>query len=190
MKHWLVIVPGAAAVGLLAAACGSSSTSAPSSPAASHAASYPAASSSPAAGAAAGAGAVSLHSVSGVDGQVLVAGNGRALYLFEADKKGTSTCSGACAQAWPPDTVTGAPKAQMGVKQGLLGTVHRADGTTQVTYNGHPLYFFVKDGDAGDAYGQGVKAFGAEWYVLSPSGAKVDEDSSHKSSGGDHGDAS
>ena len=56
-----------------------------------------------------------------------------------------------------------------------LGTITRADGTKQVTYKGHPLYFFAKDKDAGDAYGQGVKSFGADWYVLKPSGDKVDD---------------
>jgi predicted lipoprotein with Yx(FWY)xxD motif len=55
-----------------------------------------------------------------------------------------------------------------------LGTTTRSDGTTQVTYKGHPLYFYSKDGDAGDAYGQGLKSFGAGWYVLKPSGVKVD----------------
>jgi predicted lipoprotein with Yx(FWY)xxD motif len=57
----------------------------------------------------------------------------------------------------------------------MISTVTRADGTKQVTYNGHPLYFFTQDKDAGDAYGQGVKAFGADWYVMAPSGQKVDE---------------
>ena len=55
-----------------------------------------------------------------------------------------------------------------------LGTITRPDGTTQVTYKGHPLYLFVKDKDDGDAYGEAIKAFGAEWYVLAPSGNKVD----------------
>jgi predicted lipoprotein with Yx(FWY)xxD motif len=55
-----------------------------------------------------------------------------------------------------------------------LGTITRSDGTVQVTYNGHPLYYYAKDGDAGDAYGQGIKGFGAAWYVLAPSGNKID----------------
>ena len=62
------------------------------------------------------------------------------------------------------------------VSASKLGTTTRSDGTKQITYNGHPLYFFVKDGDAGDAYGEGVKAFGADWYVLAPSGNKIDND--------------
>ncbi len=94
------------------------------------------------------------------------------VYLFEADHGAKSNCTGACASAWPP--VTGKPQAAAGAFQGDLGTVRRADGTLQVTYKGHPLYRFVKDGDHADAYGQGVTAFGAAWYVLAPSGAKVD----------------
>lgn len=173
MRRWLVIVPGAAAAGLLAAACGSGSTTTSSNPAASHAASYPASQPTTAAPAAGGT-SVSLHSLPGIEDKALVAANGKALYLFEADKSGMSTCSGACAQAWPPDTVTGMPKAGAGVKQGLLGTIHRPDGTTQVTYAGHPLYFYAGDPGPGSAQGQGSKAFGAGWYVMNASGSKID----------------
>jgi predicted lipoprotein with Yx(FWY)xxD motif len=70
--------------------------------------------------------------------------------------------------------VTGTPKAGAGANAADFGTITRPDGTKQVTYKGHPLYRFAKDGDAGDAYGEGVKAFGADWYVLAPSGKKVD----------------
>jgi predicted lipoprotein with Yx(FWY)xxD motif len=104
----------------------------------------------------------------------LVGSNGRTLYLYQADKNGTSACSAACAAAWPPDTVTGAPEAGSGVSQALLGTIKRSDGTTQVTYNGHPLYYFSADKAGGAAHGQGVKAFGAEWYVVNASGSKID----------------
>jgi predicted lipoprotein with Yx(FWY)xxD motif len=106
----------------------------------------------------------------------LVGSNGRTLYLFEADKNGTSACSGACATAWPPDVATGMPQAGSGVSQSLLGTIKRADGTTQVTYNGHPLYYFTADTAGGTAHGQGVKAFGAGWYVVGASGSKIDTD--------------
>ena len=87
---------------------------------------------------------------------------------------GTSTCSGACAAAWPPDTVTGTPQAGSGVSQSLLGTITRPDGTMQLTYNGHPLYYFTADTGGGTAHGQGTTAFGAEWYVVSASGSKID----------------
>lgn len=95
------------------------------------------------------------------------------VYLFEADNGGKSHCSGTCASAWPP--IIGQPQAGGSVSRGKLGTVTRPDGRTQVTYNGHPLYLFIKDKDDGDAYGEGAKAFGAEWYVLAPSGSKVDK---------------
>jgi predicted lipoprotein with Yx(FWY)xxD motif len=169
---------GIAGIGLLAAACssGSSTTTSipatPSSPATSSAATQ--ASSPAATGQAASAATVSLQAISGIPHKALVGSNGRALYLFEADKNGTSACSGACAAAWPPDTVTGTPQAGSGVNQALLGTIKRADGTLQVTYNGHPLYYFTADTASGAAHGQGAKAFGAGWYVVSASGSKID----------------
>jgi predicted lipoprotein with Yx(FWY)xxD motif len=70
--------------------------------------------------------------------------------------------------------VTGKPTVSGSASSADLGTMKRADGTTQVTYNGHPLYLYVKDKDDGDAYGEGIKSFGAEWYALSSSGKKVD----------------
>jgi predicted lipoprotein with Yx(FWY)xxD motif len=107
-------------------------------------------------------------------GTILAFGPKRmTVYLFEGDKGHASSCAGACASAWPP--VTGKPQAGSGAMASALGTIKRPDGTTQVTYKGHPLYMFVKDKDAGDAYGQGVKAFGADWYALAPSGNKVDK---------------
>lgn len=108
-------------------------------------------------------------------GAILAAGPKRmTVYLFEADRAGASACSGACAAAWPPVTTGGAPVAHGAASGSDLGTIARADGTSQVTYKGHPLYFFVKDKDSGDAYGEGVKGFGASWYVLKPSGSKLD----------------
>ena len=106
-------------------------------------------------------------------GRILDAGpKHMTVYLFEADKGGKSTCTGACAGAWPP--VTGVGKAASGAMPSDLGTISRPDGTKQVTYKGHPLYFFDKDKDDGDAYGQGSKGFGADWYVLKPNGTKLD----------------
>jgi predicted lipoprotein with Yx(FWY)xxD motif len=97
------------------------------------------------------------------------------VYLFEGDKTGMSSCTGACAAAWPP--VTGKPAVAGSAMSADLGTITRSDGSTQVTYKGHPLYFFIKDikdGDSGDTYGQAVKAFGADWYAVAPSGEKID----------------
>lgn len=107
-------------------------------------------------------------------GVILAAGSKKlTVYMFEGDKGGASSCSGACASVWPPVTTSGAPVVH-GATSADLGTITRSDGTTQVTYKGHPLYFFAKDKDSGDAYGQGVHGFGSDWYVLKPSGSKVD----------------
>jgi predicted lipoprotein with Yx(FWY)xxD motif len=122
---------------------------------------------------AAGAGVKTRH---GKLGTFLVGTNGRTLYLFEKDKTKKSTCSGACATAWPPLLTTGKPKAAGKAKASLLGTTKRADGTRQVTYKGHPVYYFVQDKKAGDTNGEGVDGFGAEWYAMSPSGKKIDDD--------------
>jgi predicted lipoprotein with Yx(FWY)xxD motif len=111
-------------------------------------------------------------------GQILVDANGKTLYLFEADSGTQSTCSGACAQAWPPLTTSGAPKAAASASSSLLGTTTRSDGTTQVTYSGHPLYTFVSDTKPGDTNGEGSTAFGAGWDVLAPSGAKIEKSGS------------
>jgi len=168
----------AAGIGLLMAACSSSSSTTTSAPATSGPASSNAAAaqaSSPAAsGQASGAATVSLASISGMPAKALVGSNGRTLYLFQADKNGASACTGACAAAWPPDIVTGQPQASSGINQALLGTITRPDGTKQVTYNGHPLYYFTADAAAGTAHGQAVKAFGAEWDVVGADGSKID----------------
>jgi predicted lipoprotein with Yx(FWY)xxD motif len=110
-------------------------------------------------------------------GQILVDGQGRTLYLFEADKAGRSTCDGACASAWPPYLSSGAPQAGSGVTGALLGSSRRGDGGgAQVTYHGHPLYYYAGDSRPGDTAGQGLNQFGAKWYVLAASGDKVDND--------------
>jgi len=106
-------------------------------------------------------------------GRILVDAHGRTVYLFKKDKGTKSTCNGACAQAWPPVTVSGKPAAGAGANASLIGTTKRSDGTTQVTYHGHPLYRFQGDQTRGDTKGQGVVAFGGAWFVVSPSGAQV-----------------
>jgi predicted lipoprotein with Yx(FWY)xxD motif len=117
-----------------------------------------------------------LQTKHGKLGTILAAGPKHlTVYLFEADKGSTSACEGACAKAWPPVTTEGQPSAVGGAVSADLGTTMRSDGTKQVTYKGHPLYFFEKDGDSGDAYGEGSKAFGAGWYVLKPNGSKIDK---------------
>jgi predicted lipoprotein with Yx(FWY)xxD motif len=121
--------------------------------------------------------------VSGL-GKILVDSTGRSVYLFEKDTGPRSTCSGACAAEWPPVTTTGKPTAGDGLTASMLGTTKRSDGTMQVTYNGHPLYRFSADNKPGDATGQNVDAFGAEWYVLSPAGHKVEGKAKNSGGGG------
>ena len=106
-------------------------------------------------------------------GPVLVDGRGRTLYLFAKDKHGKSACLGKCAGFWPPLITSGKPLATAGAKNSLLGTTRRADGRLQVTYNHHPLYYFIGDGKPGQATGQGLNQFGAPWWALSPAGKEI-----------------
>jgi predicted lipoprotein with Yx(FWY)xxD motif len=109
-------------------------------------------------------------------GKILVDGKSHTLYLFEKDKSTKSTCSGKCATAWPPLLTKGKPKASGTVSASKLGTTKRSDGTTQVTYGGHPLYGFVGDkGKVGSTKGEGLDAFGAEWYVVGTNGKKIEK---------------
>jgi predicted lipoprotein with Yx(FWY)xxD motif len=106
-------------------------------------------------------------------GQILVSAKGLTLYLFQADQGTKSACTRACANAWPPLLVQAKPTVGSGVNTSLVGTTARPEGTTQVTYNGHPLYTFVKDGKPGETNGQGVSAFGANWFAVSAAGTRV-----------------
>lgn len=117
-------------------------------------------------------------------GTILVDSRGRTLYLFEKDRNGKSACAGKCATFWPPLIAAGKPLAGAGLKASLVGTTKRADGRLQVTYNHHPLYTFLKDKRKGQTTGEDVDAFGAEWYAVSPGGAKVEK---HNSGGGSPG---
>jgi predicted lipoprotein with Yx(FWY)xxD motif len=103
-------------------------------------------------------------------GSILVSSSGHTLYLFKADIGTKSACSGACAGAWPPLLAKGTPTVGAGLTASRLGTTVRSDGERQVTYNGHPLYLFVKDQKPGQTTGQGVTAFGAAWFALTPAG--------------------
>jgi predicted lipoprotein with Yx(FWY)xxD motif len=103
-------------------------------------------------------------------GSILVNSTGRTLYLFEADSATRSACTGACATAWPPLLATGTPTAGTGLTASKLATISRSGTAKQVTYNGHPLYLFAGDKKPGDVSGQGVTAFGAAWFAVTPSG--------------------
>jgi len=128
-------------------------------------------------------GGMKIGTASGPEGTFLVA-DGRAIYLWVADSHGRSTCYGACAQAWPPVTTKGAPSGSGGVMSAHLGTVTRTDGTKQVTYDGHPLYYFAGDPASGTTHGQGSNSFGAKWWLVAPSGAAITKTSSGGTSTG------
>jgi predicted lipoprotein with Yx(FWY)xxD motif len=106
-------------------------------------------------------------------GKILVDSRGHTLYLFKKDSGGRSACSGACAKFWPPLRASGKPTAGRGVSASKLGTIRRSDGKPQVTYKGHPLYTFLQDTKAGQTNGQGLTAFGASWFALSPAGNQI-----------------
>jgi predicted lipoprotein with Yx(FWY)xxD motif len=117
---------------------------------------------------------VSLGNVSEL-GAVLVDSNGMTIYDFHKDKGGESSCYGACAEAWPPLVTAGEPRVDNGASASKLGTTERDDGTLQVTYAGHPLYTFVQDRKPGEANGNDVSAFGAEWYALQGNGEEPED---------------
>jgi len=119
-----------------------------------------------------GAATVKTASASGL-GTILVDAQGRTIYLFQRDRGPTSTCSGACIAGWPAVTTHGTPHAAGGVAVAKLGVTKRSDGSTQVTYAGHPLYYYAGDSAAGQTNGQGVNAFGAKWYVAGTSGSAI-----------------
>jgi predicted lipoprotein with Yx(FWY)xxD motif len=150
---------------LLAAACGSSTST----------------SSSAATGTGAGAGSTSSASTtgtvitthSGSMGTYLTDASGKTVYLWVKDPSGKSVCDGACAGAWPPVTATGAVTASGGAVASDLGTFTRSDGSKQVTYDGHPLYYFAGDSGPGMTAGQGLDGFGAKWWIVATSGSSI-----------------
>jgi predicted lipoprotein with Yx(FWY)xxD motif len=168
----LLSLAGLAAVAITVAGCGSSTTTTTrttsGSAAASSGGAYGTSAATPATG---GGTAVDLTTTK--LGKFLVDSKGRTLYLFVADTGSTSTCNGACAGAWPPLTTGQKPVAGSGVKASLLGTTKRSDGTLEVTYAGHPLYYYAGDTGAGQTTGQALSQFGAPWYVVAPSGAAI-----------------
>jgi predicted lipoprotein with Yx(FWY)xxD motif len=115
--------------------------------------------------------AVSVRSTS--LGKTLVDAQGRTLYLFEGDKTNVSTLSSAGLSVWPRFVATGAVKAVGGAQGAKIGTITSPSGVRQVTYNGHPLYYYVGDSKPGSTRGQNLNEFGALWYVLDPTGNAV-----------------
>ena len=122
------------------------------------------------------AGPATVKTRHGKLGTFLVGPNGKTLYLFEKDKTTASTCNGACASIWPPLTTNGKPQAQAGISAAKLGTTKRNDGKIEVTYAGHPLYYYVSDTKAGQLSGEGLDQFGAKWDAVAPSGKGIDKE--------------
>jgi predicted lipoprotein with Yx(FWY)xxD motif len=102
-------------------------------------------------------------------GKVLFSGSDRAIYYFDKESTSKSECYGACAKAWPPVLTDGKPQAAGRVKQGLLGTKKRANGKKQVTYDGHPLYFYVSD-PRGEVECHNIFEFRGLWLAVKPNG--------------------
>jgi predicted lipoprotein with Yx(FWY)xxD motif len=180
-----------AAVAAFAAACGGSSSTTGSS-SASQAPSSASSSASSGSGSASGSNAAvtSIDAKSGDMGTYLTDNSGKTLYLFAQDTGSKSTCSGACATAWPPVTSMGTPKAGSGVTASDITTITRSDGTKQVAYNGHPLYYFAEDSAAGDTKGQGVDGFGAKWWLVGPDGNQITSTASPSTSSSSSGSGS
>ncbi len=159
-----------AIVALAVAACGSSSG----------AKTTPAAAADPGSGAA-GPG-VTLTTKTGPLGTYLTDGSGKSLYEFNSDSATKSTCSGTCLTYWPALTSSSPAAAGSGVTAADIGSLTRSDGSTQVTYKGHPLYYFALDKAAGDTKGQGLDDFGAKWWLLNPAGSIITASASSSSS--------
>jgi predicted lipoprotein with Yx(FWY)xxD motif len=117
------------------------------------------------------------------DGQVLADAQGHSVYLFEKDEQGKSYCGGACAAVWPPLETSTAPRAGAGIQSAALGTIKRSDGDMQVTYHGHPLYYYAADASTpGNTKGEDIEQFGDAWYLVSARGDQVEESHSGSNS--------
>lgn len=174
IPSFAVFAFAALVLGVAAAGCGGSSSSS-ATPASDTNASGGSSSSSGGYGYGGGGGsssasAVTLKATSSPLGTILVDQDGKTLYLFEADSQNKSNCSGGCLNLWPPVMANGKATAGSGVTAGMIGT---ATGSSQVTYAGHPLYWFSGDTKAGDTNGEGLDDFGGEWYAISPAGKAV-----------------
>lgn len=150
IKAALLVAPICAAV--LVAGCGGSSSSSTS---------------------AAPTGPVTIKTVTGRDGTYLTDSSGRVLYMWLGDDPGKSNCTSGCAVAWPPLVTDTPPQASGGAQSAQLGTTTRSDGYKQVTYKGHPLYYFEVDTGPGTTKGQGSGSFGNRWWLVAPSGAAI-----------------
>jgi predicted lipoprotein with Yx(FWY)xxD motif len=167
IHRFALLALAALAFGIAAAGCGGSSSSAAA----------PASGTNASSGSSGryGYGGGSSSSSSSPLGTILVDQDGKTLYLFEADSMNKSNCSGGCLALWPAVMASGSATAGSGVSAGMIGA---ATGSSQVTYAGHPLYWFSGDTAAGDTNGEGLTDFGGAWYAVSPAGKAVEEQGS------------
>jgi predicted lipoprotein with Yx(FWY)xxD motif len=120
-------------------------------------------------------GPATLRLGNSADGRVLVDNEGHSVYLFEKDESGESYCGGACAAVWPPLETSTTPRAGVGVQDAALGRIKRSDGDMQVTYHGHPLYYYAADASTpGKTKGEDVDQFGDSWYLVGSHGQPVE----------------
>jgi len=175
----MAVAAAALAVGVAAAGCGSSSNNSSSSAPLASAGTNASGGSGRSYGYGGGstqtpaASAVTLQLASSPLGRILVDQDGKTLYLFEADGMNKSNCNGGCLALLPPVTTNGKATAGSGASAALIGSSMRSDGSSQVTYAGHPVYWFSGDTKAGDTNGEGLTDFGGAWYAVSPAGNAV-----------------
>jgi predicted lipoprotein with Yx(FWY)xxD motif len=175
-KPFLAFGALALMVALVFAGCGGSDDSTSSSSGSSGGYGSGGGSTKPASSEASGGGTAAIVSATTVGdlGKVIVDSKGFTLYDFHKDKGGKSACYGPCEKVWPPLITDGEPQAGEGAMTAKLGTTKRKDGTVQVTYAGWPLYTYEADKKPGDANGNDIDSFGAEWYALLPSGEEAE----------------
>jgi len=119
------------------------------------------------------------------NGKYLVDGQGHTLYLFEKDEDGESYCNGACAAVWPPLETSASPQTSGGLDTSALGTITRDNGDKQVTYHGHPLYYYAADASSpGKTRGEDVDQFGSSWYLVDSGGKPIEPESFGESNSG------
>ena len=160
------LIPAAVGASLLLAACGGSSTKSSSAPASSGGGYSRGSAPSTSSG-------LTIGTAKGSRGTYLVGASGRALYLWSADSGGKSSCSGACASVWQPLTASATPQVTGGASAADLSLVTRTDGSKQVAYKGHPLYYYTADKGSGTTTGEGLNSFGAKWWLVAPSGSGI-----------------
>ena len=181
-RTWLAVLPVPLVAAIAVAGCGSSNSTSTTAAASG--------STTTGAGAAAGGAATIDVTKNAQLGSILTDSKGDVVYLFQKDSGGKSACSGQCASIWPPLTTSGQPQAGNGVVASKLGTTKRSDGSTQVTYAGHPLYTYTADTSPGEVKGNGINTFGAVWNAVQPSGSAAPSGGSAGGGGSSSGGSS